>query len=85
MNVLTVIASESYDSFARGLQNEIAEAVSDRPRMVTADLFEKQTITDTEGNTQIVDKELANTIYRSLIRNGYIDDDGLLTDTYCDP
>ena len=82
VNVLTVIASESYDSFARGLQNEIAEAVSDRPRRVTAELFEKQTITDVEGNTQIVDKELANTIYRSLIRNDYIDDDGLLTDTY---
>ena len=82
VNVLTVIASESYDSFARGLQNEIAEAVSDRPRRVTADLFEKQTITDAEGNTQIVDKELANTIYRSLSWNHYIDDDGLLTDTY---
>ncbi len=26
INVLTVIASESYDSFAKGLQDEIAEA-----------------------------------------------------------
>ena len=30
VNVLTVIASESYDSFARGLQTEMAEAVADR-------------------------------------------------------
>lgn len=30
VNVLTVIASESYESFAKGLQNEIAEAVADR-------------------------------------------------------
>lgn len=28
VNVLTVIASESYDSFAKGLQNEMAEAGS---------------------------------------------------------
>ena len=39
VNVLTVIASESYDSFAKGLQNEIAEAVADRPKAVTAELF----------------------------------------------
>ena len=39
VNVLTVIASESYDSFARGLQNEIADAVADRPKAVTAELF----------------------------------------------
>lgn len=37
VNVLTVIASESYDSFAKGLQNEIAEAVADRPKAVTAE------------------------------------------------
>lgn len=30
INVLTVIAGESYDSFARGLQSEIAEAVGSR-------------------------------------------------------
>ena len=30
INVLTVIAGESYESFARGLQEEIAETVADR-------------------------------------------------------
>ena len=34
INILTVIASESYDSFAKGLQTEMAEAVADRPRAV---------------------------------------------------
>ncbi|KUK52771.1 MAG: hypothetical protein XD78_1739, partial [Desulfotomaculum sp. 46_296] len=38
INVLTVVANESYDSFAKGLQTELAEAVADRPRMVTIDL-----------------------------------------------
>ena len=39
VNVLTVIASESYESFAKGLQTEIAEAVADRPKKVTRELF----------------------------------------------
>ena len=39
VNVLTVIASESYDSFAKGLQAEIAEAVADRPKSITPELF----------------------------------------------
>ena len=39
INVLTVIASESYDSFAKGLQSELAEAVANRPRVVNAELF----------------------------------------------
>ena len=31
INILTVIASESYDSFAKGLQTELADAVAGRP------------------------------------------------------
>ena len=31
VNILTVIASESYDQFAKGLQSEIAESIGDRP------------------------------------------------------
>ena len=37
--MLTVIASESYDSFAKGLQTELADAVAGRPVAVTVDLF----------------------------------------------
>lgn len=40
INVLTVIASESYDKFAKGLQAEIAEAVGNRPCQATEILFE---------------------------------------------
>ena len=32
INVLTIIASESYDKFSKSLQSEIAEAVGSRPR-----------------------------------------------------
>ena len=82
VNVLTVIASESYDTFAKGLQTELADAVVDRPRAVTADLFEGRVILDNKGNEQVVDAEVARAIHFNLIVNGYIDKKGLLTDKY---
>ena len=82
INVLTVIASESYDSFAKGLQNEIAEAVADRPQNVTPDLFRGKVIRDDKGNEQVIDDDTATAIYYDLIVNGYIDKKGILTDKY---
>ena len=82
VNVLTVIASESYDSFAKGLQTELADAVVGRPVSVTADLFKGKVITDIKGNEQVVDEELAQAIHFDLIVNGYIDKKGTLTDKY---
>ena len=82
VNVLTVIASESYDSFAKGLQNEIAEAVADRPKAVTAELFIGKVIKDEKGNEQVVDGDTGRAIHFDLIVNGYIDKKGVLTDKY---
>lgn len=81
INVLTVIASESYDSFAKGLQSEIAEAVAYRPKAVTADLFKGREIVDSEGNKQFIDDDTAQVIYEDMIYNGYIKR-GQLTDKY---
>jgi type III restriction enzyme len=61
INTLTVIANESYDSFVRSLQNEIADAVAERPRKVEAKLFYDK-----------FDKDTALAIYESLIENGYV-------------
>ena len=82
INVLTVIASESYDSFAKGLQSEIAEAVADRPQTVTQDLFIGKVVRDVKGNEQVIDDDTASAIYYDLIVNGYIDKKGILTDKY---
>lgn len=82
VNLLTVIASESYDSFAKGLQSEMAEDVSDRPRKVTTDLFANKIIRDVNGDEQVVTPDLARIIYNNMIRNDYIDDEGVLTDKY---
>lgn len=82
INVLTVIASESYDSFAKGLQSELADAVANRPKAVTADLFKGKVITDARGNEQVVDGETAQAIYFDMVINGYVDKKGALTDKY---
>lgn len=84
VNVLTVIASESYDSFAKGLQSELAEAIADRPCAITEDLFIGKVIKDSEGNECEIDSDLARAIQYSLIKNNYIDEQGRLTDIYYD-
>ena len=81
INVLTVIASESYDSFAKGLQSELADAVAGRPVAVTADLFKGKVIVDAKGNEQVVDGDTAQAIFEDLIYNGYVKR-GVLTDKY---
>jgi len=70
INVLTVIANESYDSFAKGLQAEIAAAVADRPRKVEAELF-----------YEAFGKDTASVVYESLIKNDYVTN-GRLTEKY---
>ena len=82
VNVLTVIASESYDSFAKGLQSELAESVSDRPKAVDEALFKDKVIVDEKGNEQVVDDALARAIYFDLIVSGYVDKGGTLTEKY---
>lgn len=82
INTLTVIASESYDSFAKGLQTEMAEAVANRPRAVTVELFVGKVIKDEQGNEQVIDQDTASAIHYDMIVNGYIDRKGALTDKY---
>ena len=82
VNVLTVIASESYDSFAKGLQTEMAEAVADRPKAVTRDLFVDKLVKDNQGNEFLITSDVASAIHFDLIVNGYINKLGELTDKY---
>lgn len=82
VNVLTVIASESYDSFAKGLQTEMAEAVADRPKAVTKDLFVDHLVKDDQGNEFLITNDVASAIHFDLITNGYVNKLGELTDKY---
>ena len=82
INILTVIASESYDSFAKSLQTEMADAVANRPKAVTPELFAGKTITDINGNTDVITEDVAREIWLGMRTEGYIDKQGVLTDKY---
>jgi len=82
VNVLTVIASESYESFAKGLQSEIAEDIADRPRAVTRDLFLNRVVTNDHGNEMVIDSDTASAIMYEMTVNRYVDRKGVLTDKY---
>ena len=82
VNILTIIASESYDKFAKGLQSEIAEAVGSRPRQVTELLFENARVRDKEGNEEIIDFSMARKLIRYMIKADYIDENDVLTEKF---
>ena len=82
VNVLTIIASESYDSFAKGLQNELVEAIGDRPVKVTAELFLNKVLVTDNGETKTIDADRADKLYFDLIKKEYVDREGALTDVY---
>ena len=80
-NVLTVIASESYEDFATSLQHEIAEACADRPVKVTAHLFEDKQATLADGSLITISRDKAGDILECLITQKYVKH-GELTDKY---
>ena len=80
INNLTVIASESYDSFAKSLQSEISENLSRK----SYDKFEQKIFIDRElvnkdGKSLPIDEAVANKIYRDFMKNDYIDENDNIT------
>ncbi|MFM8939229.1 MAG: DEAD/DEAH box helicase family protein, partial [Phenylobacterium sp.] len=81
INVLTVVASESYKDFVGGLQKEIADTLSSRPRKATEAYFTGKTVTTDNGPVQIT-PALAKQIYRYLVRNDYTDEADEISEKY---
>ena len=83
VNKLTIIASESYLSFAGDLQKQLKEALHARPIVVDDNYFVGKVIIINENQEKhvITDKE-ARAAYRYLLKNDYIDDDGKINDEY---
>lgn len=82
INVLTVIASESYEQFAKQLQNEIAETLSDRPRKADRDFFLDKVLNNARGEQLKLEDTLASKLLYTFIKNDYVDDQYNLTDVY---
>jgi type III restriction enzyme len=73
INVLTVVASESYKNFVGGLQKEISETLTARPRKADEDYFTGKVI-DTDKGPLEISAQMAKQIYRYLVKNDYTDD-----------
>ena len=84
VNELTVIASESYNTFASKLQTEIAEAVGDRPIKVQPSLFAGMVMTNANGEQKQVDELEASFLFSTLAAQGYVNRQGQLTQKYHD-
>ena len=81
INVLTVIASESYKTFVSDLQTDIKEMLYDRPLAATSEYF-KGKFVKVDGVSTEIDARTANAIEFYLIANGYVDMDRKVTDKY---
>lgn len=81
INVLTVVASESYKDFVAGLQKEIAETLLSRPRQATEDYFTGKTLATEHGPVEVT-AAMAKQIYLYLVKNDYSDDAEQIADAY---
>ena len=82
INVLTVIANESYADFTSALQRETREALRDRVTAASHDYFLGRIVKDASGEQHKISLAEASTIISYLYQNDYVDDDGRLTPTY---
>ena len=76
INKLTVIASESYEAFAKGLQDEIAKTLKDRPTKANED---EKVVVNENGEQHRLTSEDARKLSRELIREDIIDDHDKVT------
>lgn len=83
-NELTIIASESYNSFASQLQEAIADDVCDRPKKVTPSLFTSMTVTNAQGEQKTLDDLQSAFLFTALVVNGYVTEQGQLTQKFYD-
>lgn len=84
VNTLTVVASESYDSFAKALQTEIAESLSARPKNFTQESFIGKVLTNERGEHYEFTPEHFQDLLIFNVMNGYVDqkDNYKITDKF---
>ncbi len=81
INVLTVVASESYKDFVTALQRDISEGLSERPREANESYFTGKVLKTTAGGVDVT-PQLAKQIYKYLLKNDYTDDKDRIADAY---
>ena len=81
VNVLTVVASESYKDFVAALQRDISDSLSARPKVADKAYFAGKIVTTESGPITVTDDQ-ATDIEFYLIQNGYVDKKRNVTEKY---
>jgi type III restriction enzyme len=79
INKLTVIASESYEAFAKGLQSEIAATLKDRPQKAEVEYFVGKVVKNEKEEDHRLTEEDAKKLNKLLYKNDVIDEDDKIT------
>ncbi|MFL1013258.1 type III restriction-modification system endonuclease [Flavisericum labens] len=79
INKLTVIASESYEAFAKGLQKEIAATLKDRPQKAEVEYFVGKIVTNEKEEEHRITEEEAKKLNKILYKMDVIDEDDKIT------
>ena len=79
INKLTVIASESYESFAKGLQSEIADSIKDRPQKADERYLVGKLVVDERGKQHRLTEEDARKLNRLWFKYDIIGEDDRIT------
>ena len=83
INVLTVVASESYRGFVAELQQDIRDSLSARPRIANEEYFTGKIFKTAHGDVSVT-PQMAKQIYKYLLKHDYTDDNDKITQTYHD-
>lgn len=81
INVLTVVASESYKDFVAALQKDISDSLSARPRIADKAFFTGKMVVTPTGPVAVTEDQ-ATDIEFYLIQNGYVDKKRNVTEKY---
>jgi type III restriction enzyme len=78
VNVLTVVASESYKDFVTALQKDISSTLTARPRVADVEYFTGKVLKTDQGDVTVT-PQMAKLITRYLIKNDYTDENDRIT------
>ena len=80
INILTVIASESYETYAKSLQSEIAATLKDRPQKAEVEYFLNKIIKDEKGENYRITESDAKKLNKHLYKHDVINEDDKITE-----
>ncbi|MCD2451081.1 DEAD/DEAH box helicase family protein [Methylicorpusculum oleiharenae] len=81
INVLSVVTSDSYTEFVSGLQSELSNALSARPRVADEKYFTGKVLRTADGDVEVT-PQLAKHIYKYLLKNDYTDAEDKIAPAY---